>query len=73
MNNIWREKMNIGDLIEFDEEFYNSLKAANIDIKPIGIIKEAKELFYRVQTGTLDDLWVSKPDIKKINLDKYKK
>ena len=65
--------MEVGDLVEFDEDFYKSLKSAKIDIRPIGIIKEAKELFYCVQSGTVNDLWVSSPDIKKIKLDKYKK
>ena len=73
MNTVWGDKMEIGDLVEFDEEFYKSLRSVNVDIRPIGIIREAKELFYCVQSGTVKDLWVSPPDIKKINVDKYKK
>ena len=73
MSSTWGAKMNIGDLIEFYEEFYKTVKSMNVDIGLIGIIREAKEMFYRVQTGSIQDLWVSAPDIKKINLDKYSK
>ena len=65
--------MEIGDLVEFDEDFFRSMRSADIDIRKIGLIREAKEMFYCVESGTVNDLWVSPPDIKKINLDKHKK
>ena len=73
MNSIWGIEMNVGDLIEFDEDFYRLIKAMEVDIGSVGIIREAKDMFYRVQTGSVQDLWVSPADIKKINLDKYSK
>jgi len=58
--------MKVGDLIEFDEQFYDSMIKAGIPLNKIGIIKEVKEMFYCIQSGTVDDLWVSTPDIKKL-------
>ena len=63
--------MKIGDLVEFDEEFYSfMIKDNTLPIQRIGIITEVKELFYCVTSGKITDLWVSAQDIKKINLDK---
>tara|TARA_R100000005_G_C4914697_1_gene150758 strand:- start:356 stop:574 length:219 start_codon:yes stop_codon:yes gene_type:complete len=72
MKNIWRRKMCVGDLVVFDDEFYKSMKSV-ADIREIAIITEVKELFYCVSSGDVHDLWVSIPDIKKINLDKLLK
>tara|TARA_R100000005_G_C4957459_1_gene175490 strand:+ start:337 stop:558 length:222 start_codon:yes stop_codon:yes gene_type:complete len=69
----WSVKMSIGDLIMFDDDFYKSMSSAGIGIEKIGIIVEVKEMFYCIKSGEVDDLWVSVPDIKKINLDKYAK
>ena len=66
----WRIKMEIGDLIEFDEEFYAYMKNDNtLRIQKIGMITEVKEMFYCVATGDITDLWVTTADIKKISLD----
>ena len=65
--------MKVGDLIKFDDDFYTSMSNAGIGIERIGLIMEVKDMFYCVKSGTVDDLWVSIPDIKKINLDKYSK
>jgi hypothetical protein len=66
--------MKVGDLVLFDEEFYSSLKKdTQIDIRKFGMITVVRELFYCVTTGTVDDLWVTAADIKKINLDKASK
>jgi len=62
--------MAVGDLIAFDEEFYKSMKSVCSGIQEIGIITEVKEMFYCVSSGNVHDLWVSIPDIKKINVDK---
>jgi hypothetical protein len=70
MKSIWGSQMSVGDLIKFDEEFYRSMSSAGIPIKEIGIIMEVKDMFYCIKSGGVDDLWVSKPDVKKINLDK---
>ena len=63
--------MKIGDLIKFDEDFYKSMKSSGINISEVGIVVEVKDIFCCVQSGEVDDLWVTPPDIKKINLDKY--
>ena len=68
MYTVWSEKLEVGDLIQFDEEFYNSLVSAGIGIERIGLITEAKEMFYCVRSGVVDDLWVSIPDIKKVKV-----
>ena len=65
--------MKVGDLIRFDDDFYKSMASAGIGIEKIGIIMEVKDMFYCVKSGTVDDLWVSTPDVVKINLDKYAK
>jgi hypothetical protein len=66
----WRIKMEIGDLVEFDEEFYSYMKSDNaLRIQKVGIITEVKEMFYCVTSGDITDLWVTTADIKKINLD----
>ena len=66
----WRIKMEIGDLIEFDEEFYTYMKNDNtLRIQKIGMITEVKEMFYCVDSGDITDLWVTTADIKKISLD----
>ena len=65
--------MKVGDLIKFDEDFYHSMKSAGIGIIEIGVITEVRELFYCINSGTVDDLWVSPPDVKKIKLDKLSK
>jgi len=63
--------MKIGDLVEFDEEFYVFMKKDNtLKIQKIGMITEVKEMFYCVASGDITDLWVTNSDIKKINLDK---
>ena len=70
----WRVKMEVGDLIEFDEEFYAYMKKDNtLQIQRIGMITEVKDMFYCVVSGDVIDLWVTTADIKKINLDKHKK
>ena len=69
MKSGWERKMSIGDLVEFEESFYNSMKQV-ADIRRVGLIIDAREMFYCVSTGTVNDLWVSPPDIKKICLDK---
>ncbi len=62
--------MEIGDLIEFDEEFYAYMKNDNtLRIQKIGMITEVKEMFYCVVSGDITDLWVTTADIKKISLD----
>ena len=61
--------MNIGDLIEFEDSFYNSMRQV-ADIRRVGLIIDVKEMFYCVSTGSVHDLWVSIPDIKKIRLTK---
>ena len=62
--------MEIGDLIEFDEEFYTYMKNDNtLRIQKIGMITEVKEMFYCVVSGDITDLWVTTADIKKIKLD----
>ena len=62
--------MEIGDLIEFDEEFYAYMKNDNtLQIQKIGMITEVKEMFYCVVSGDITDLWVTTADIKKISLD----
>lgn len=62
--------MEIGDLIEFDEEFYTYMKNDNtLRIQKIGMITEVKEMFYCVASGDITDLWVTTADIKKISLD----
>jgi|ETNvirenome_2_30_1030614.scaffolds.fasta_scaffold121615_1 hypothetical protein len=67
----WRLKMEVGDLIEFDEEFYAYMKKDNsLYIQNIGMITEVKDMFYCVASGDITDLWVTAADIKKINLDK---
>ena len=67
----WRVKMEVGDLIEFDEEFYAYMKKDNtLQIQRIGMITEVKDMFYCVVSGDVIDLWVTTADIKKINLDK---
>ena len=67
----WRVKMEVGDLIEFDEEFYAYMKKDNsLQIQKIGMITEVKDMFYCVASGDITDLWVTTADIKKINLDK---
>ena len=67
----WRTKMEVGDLIEFDEEFYAYMKKDNtLQIQRIGMITEVKDMFYCVVSGDVIDLWVTTADIKKINLDK---
>lgn len=66
--------MKIGDLVEFDEEFFSFMRKDNtLQIQKIGIITEVKEMFYCVASGDVTDLWVSTRDIKKINLDKVSK
>ncbi len=65
--------MKVGDLVRFDEDFYTSMVSAGIAITEIGIISEVREMFYCVRSGEVDDLWVSPPDIKKINLNKFSK
>jgi hypothetical protein len=70
MYTTWSTKMNVGDLVRFDEDFYRNLVNAGIKINEVAIITEVKELFYCVTSGQVDDLWVSVPDIKKIKLDK---
>ena len=62
--------MKVGDLVKFDEDFFNSMTGAGIRISEFGIIMEVKEMFYCIHSGEVNDLWVSPPDIKKINLDK---
>jgi len=62
--------MEIGDLVLFDEEFYSSMKKAGIPLLKVAIVIEKKDLFCCVRSGDVDDLWVTPPDIKKINLDK---
>ena len=63
--------MEVGDLIEFDEEFYAYMKKDNtLQIQRIGMITEVKDMFYCVVSGDVIDLWVTTADIKKINLDK---
>ena len=67
----WRVKMEVGDLIEFDEEFYAYMKKDNtLRIQKVGMITEVKDMFYWVASGDVTDLWVTTADIKKINLDK---
>ena len=62
--------MEIGDLIEFDEEFYTYMKKDNtLHIHRIGMITEVRDMFYCVASGDITDLWVTTADIKKINLD----
>lgn len=63
--------MKVGDLVRFDEDFYRSLISAGIKINQVAIITEVKDMFYCVTSGAVDDLWVSRPDVKKINLDKH--
>ena len=69
----WSIKMDVGDFVEFDEEFYTSMKSAKIDIRKVALVTEAKDMFFCVRSGTVEDLWVSLPDIKKIKLDKASK
>ncbi len=67
----WRVRMKLGDLIEFDEEFYAYMKKDNtLQIHRIGMITEVKDMFYCVASGQVTDLWVTTTDIKKISLDK---
>jgi len=73
MDNKWSKKVKVGDLIKFDDDFYTSMSSVGIGIERIGIIMEVRDMFYCIKSGTVDDLWVSMPDIKKINLDKYSK
>jgi len=62
--------MEIGDLVEFDEEFYAYMKSDNtLHIHKIGMITEVREMFYCVVSGDITDLWVTTADIKKISLD----
>ena len=63
----WSEKMNVGDLVKFDEDFYKSMTSAGMAINEIAIIMEVRDLFYCVQSGEVNDLWVTPPDIKRIN------
>ena len=72
MYTIWSTKMKVGDLVRFDEDFYRSLISAGIEINEVAVITEVKDLFYCVTSGLINDLWVSVPDIKKINLDKQR-
>ncbi len=65
--------MEVGDLVKFDEDFYTSMVGAGIGITKIGIILEVREMFYCIRSGVVDDLWVTPPDIKKINLNKFSK
>ncbi len=62
--------MKVGDLISFEDDFYNSMTKAGIEISRVGIIIKVRDMFYRVRSGKVEDLWVSPPDIKRINLDK---
>ena len=69
-NNPWSIKMKVGDLIRFEDDFYNSMIKAGIEISRVGIIVKVREMFYRVRSGKVEDLWVSPPDIRRIKLDK---
>ena len=73
MYSTWSLNMKIGDLIKFDEEFYESLVGAGVPINKIGIIREVKDMFYCIQSGDVNDLWVSPPDVKKIYTNKQSK
>jgi hypothetical protein len=70
MYNPWSIKMKVGDLISFEDDFDNSMIKAGIGIGKVGIIVKVKDMFYRIRTGQVEDLWVSPPDIKRIRLDK---
>ena len=64
--------MNVGDLVEIDEDLFNQMVGVGVKLKRVALITKEDDGFYCVTSGEVFDLWLSPPDIKKIRLDKTK-
>lgn len=65
--------MKIGDLVELDESFYQSMRSVGLKLNRIAIIIKENDGFYCVSTGEVDDMWLTLPDIRKVKIIKETK